>query len=109
METVAGTLLYMAPEVFSKPYTINCESDIFSMGLVMFVICELPYDPRQTDTKLVPVVQYKGSKDYLGHFLHRFHGQIGVQKSTSLMNAMHCPSDEWKLFDSMLLFAIDYH
>ena len=56
METAAGTLPYMAPEVFSEHYTIN--SDIFSMGLVMFVICELPYDPRQTNAKLVPIVQH---------------------------------------------------
>ena len=102
METAAGTLPYMAPEVFEEHYTIS--SDVFSIGLVMFVICELPYDVRQTDAKLVPIVQYIGLKDYLGQFLARFHQQVGDQKPTSMMNAMHCSLDEQKLFDSMLQY-----
>ena len=109
METQAGTKPYMAPEVFNEHYTIS--SDVFSMGLVMFVICELPYNPQWTgsDTKLMPIVQYKGHEDYLGRFLYTFHGQVGLlsQNSTSLMNVMHCPSDEQKLFDEMLQY--DYH
>ena len=105
METAIGTRPYMAPEVFEEHYTIS--SDVFSIGLVMFVICELPYDVRRTDAKLVPIVQYKGLKDYLGQFLARFHQQVGDQKPTSLMNAMHCPLDEQKLFDSMLQY--NYH
>jgi len=40
MQTLIGTYPYMAPEVFNSRYTIK--SDIFSMGLVMFVICQLP-------------------------------------------------------------------
>ena len=40
MKSVAGTLPYMAPEIFREHYTLSV--DIFSMGLVMFVICELP-------------------------------------------------------------------
>ena len=101
METAVGTYPYMAPEVFNEHYTIS--SDVFSMGLVMFVICELPYNPRWTGAKLLPIVQYKGHEDCLGYFLHRFHGQAD-QNSTSLMNASHCPSDELELFDSMLQY-----
>ena len=103
METAVGTYPYMAPEVFNKRYTIS--SDVFSMGLVMFVICELPYNPRRTDAKLLPIVQYKGHEDCLGYFLHSFHGQVGLldQNSTKLMNAhaMYCPSDELELFDML--------
>jgi serine/threonine protein kinase len=104
METAVGTYPYMAPEVFNEHYTIS--SDVFSMGLVMFVTCELPYNPRRTGAKLLPIVQCKGYEDFLGYFLHRFHGQLD-QNSTSLMNAMNCPSDELELFDSMLQY--DHH
>ena len=107
VETAIGTYPYMAPEVFNEHYTIS--SDVFSMGLVMFVICELPYNPRRTGPKLLPIVQYKGHEDCLGYFLHSFHGQVGLldQNSTKLMNAMHCPSDELELFDSILEY--DHH
>jgi serine/threonine protein kinase len=108
METVIGTEPYMAPEVFNEHYTIS--SDVFSMGLVMFVICELPYNPQRTGAKLLPIVQYKRyGENYLGRFLHKYHGKIGLldPNSTKLMNAMNCTSDELKLFDDMLQY--DYH
>ena len=108
METAIGTYPYMAPEVFNEHYTIS--SDVFSMGLVMYVICELPYDPQRKGAKLMPIAKYEGYKeDCLGYFLHSFHGQVGLlnQKSTSLMNAIHCPSDELELFDRMLQY--DHH
>ena len=40
MQTAIGSYLYMAPEVWGEHYTRS--SDVFSLGLVMFVICELP-------------------------------------------------------------------
>ena len=40
MQTMCGTYPFTAPEVFQNHYTIK--SDIFSMGLVMYVISELP-------------------------------------------------------------------
>ena len=49
MKTKVGTELYMAPEVWEGHYTRS--SDVFSLGLVMFVICELP-DP------LVPMAYF---------------------------------------------------
>ena len=107
METYyASTCPYMASEAFYECYTIS--SDVFSMGLVMFAIGELPYNPQLTgsDTKLMPIVQYEGHKDYLDRFLHNFHTKVN-QSSTKLMNATHCPSDERELLDSMLRY--DHH
>ena len=43
---VEGTALYMAPEVCGGHYTRS--SNIFSLGLVIFVICELP-DPESME------------------------------------------------------------
>jgi len=48
MKTLAGTYPFMAPEVFRNHYTEK--SDIFSMGLVMFTICERP-------NHLIPIVK----------------------------------------------------
>ena len=41
--TAMGCYPYVAPEVFEARYTIEC--DVFSLGLVMFVICELIPSP----------------------------------------------------------------
>ena len=48
MQTVAGTRLYMAPEVWENHYDES--ADVFSMGLVMFTLCEVP-------KYLMPLVQ----------------------------------------------------
>lgn len=96
METAAGTRPYMAPEVFDEHYTIS--SDVFSMGLVMFAICELP---QNLDPPIVvPIAKYGPYQDGLGIVLHNF-GQV-AHKSTSLLNVQHCPTDERELFDDML-------
>ena len=50
MQTRIGTYPFMAPEVFNSHYAIK--SDIFSLGLVIFVICQLP-------PHLLPAVKYK--------------------------------------------------
>ena len=100
MTTVAGTLPYMAPEVFERHYTIS--SDVFSMGLVMFVICELPTSPSRPP-KLIPLACYGGyNNENLGILLYKL--QVGNLKSTSLLNARHCPSDELELFNSILQY-----
>ena len=93
METVAGTFPFMAPEVYDQHYTAS--SDVFSMGLVMFVICELPIGPEG----LLPLVSHYGVNVHLGNFLY-VQGQI--KPSTSLLNAQNCPQDERNLFDKML-------
>ena len=93
METACGTLPYVAPEVFSEHYT--AQSDIFSMGLVMFVICELPKDLTPTCKGYYP--------PYLGNLMHS-NRDAQTEKATSLLNAQNCPSDEMELFDSMLQY-----
>jgi len=96
MKTACGSYPYMAPEVFGGHYTTD--SDIFSMGLVMFVICELPKD-------LTPTCQGY-SPPFLGPVLY-INRAARTEKATSLLNAQKCPSDEMELFDSMLQY--NYH
>ena len=98
MQTAAGTLPYMAPEVFSEHYTT--ESDVFSLGLVMFVICELiprPLCDSIFDDEL-----------YLGVHMH-LNSAVREEKATSLLKltAQNCRSDEKQLLDDMLQY--DYH
>ncbi len=57
LTTLCGTRPYMAPEVFLGHYDLPC--DIFSMGLVMYVICELP-------ASLTPKVHTSSTSPYLG-------------------------------------------
>ena len=94
MKMVAGTFPYMAPEVFGEHYTKS--SDIFSMGLVMFVTCELP-------NPLIPVTRLGQG---LGVLMHgdRF---AQSKKASSLLKAQNCPSDEMELFDDMLQYKYD--
>ena len=68
MKTLLGTYPFMAPEVFNNHYTIK--SDIFSMALVMYVICELPSDliPRVKTNKLNQFTK-PSLNDSLGGFL----------------------------------------
>ena len=103
METAAGTRPYMAPEVFNEHYTVS--SDVFSIGLVMFVISELPKNPDPFP-KLVPLVHNGSNMWCLGDFLHTHYRHI-QKSSTSLLYANNCPSDEKELFDSMLQY--NYH
>ena len=94
MQTVAGTLLYMAPEVWEGHYTRS--SDVFSLGLVMFVICELP-DP------LVPMAHISRhlGQCALGQYMH-MNRDARCLPATSLLNANKCTSDEKELFNDML-------
>ena len=92
MQTVAGTPLYMAPEVWEGHYTKS--SDVFSLGLVMFLICELP-DP------LVPMAHISRHLGALGQFMH-MNRDARCLTATLLLNANKCTSDEKKLFNDML-------
>ena len=96
MNTFTGTLPYMAPEVFSEHYT--AESDVFSLGLVMFVICA---------RKLIPHLPWR-TNTFLGHYMHCNSAAQGI-KPTLLLNltAQNCRSDEKQLLDDMLQY--DYH
>ena len=95
METVAGTQPFMAPEVWNEHYTRS--SDVFSMGLVMFMICELP-------DGLVPFVRSSGL--VLGLYMH-INSSVIRTNATVLLNACKCPCDEKDLFDHMLQY--NYH
>lgn len=97
MQTVCGTLPYMAPEVFKEHYTKK--SDVFSMGLVMFVICELPV----RSGRLEPIAYLNDKQCYLGEAFR----ECNKEKATTLLGAKHCPPNEKELFDDMLHF--DYN
>ena len=90
MKTHVGTPWYMAPEVHNQHYTLV--SDIFSLGLVMYVICELPVD-------LNPVVIHREKEYALGEAYHR---QLLNKNATSLLVVKYATEDERKLFDHML-------
>ena len=67
MQTMCGTYPFTAPEVFQNHYTIK--SDIFSMGLVMYVISELP-------PFLVPQIKQSNIGIKLLQALNSLEGQI---------------------------------
>ena len=96
MQTVIGSYWYMAPEVWGKHYTRS--SDVFSLGLVMFVICELP-DP------LKPIVYFPSHMDHcaLGKLMYSviFAPNMPV---TLLLNTNRCTSDEKMLLNDMLQY-----
>ncbi len=103
MQTMCGTYPYTAPEVFEGHYTFK--SDIFSMGLVMYVICELPQN-------LVPQVK---QDLVIPQFLHTLHS-LGCQtpglglyyKYNGKLDAMgammirKCNEDEKSIFSWIL-------
>ena len=86
----------MAPEVWEGHYTRS--SDVFSLGLVMFVICELP-DP------LEPMAHFliQSSRCALGELMH-INIAAKCIPATSLLNAKKSTSDEKKLFNEMLQY-----
>ncbi len=108
MQTMLGTYPYTAPEVFQGHYTIK--SDVFSMGLVMFVICELP-------PYLIPQVKLDLIENELKHLTSNLAGHIpclglyylstfrqGTEACAALdaMTSSTCLEDERKLFNWML-------
>lgn len=95
METFAGTPAYMAPEVEDSHYSSSC--DVFSLGLIMLVICEIPKQP-------IPSAKFGSLTMILGHLLH-----VSVaarrEKASSLLHVQRCPPLELELFDRMLLYS----
>jgi len=69
--TVCGTKLYMAPEVFEKHY--NAKADVFSMGLVLYVMVTRSTMPKKKDVFGVMVdgkfigEALNEDEDYLDH------------------------------------------
>lgn len=96
MSSVAGTPVYMAPEVWEGHYGVKC--DIFSLGLVFVIIAERP-------NPLIPIAQWS-NRDYgLGKLLSTVVTQRG-KRGTSLLQVSSntARSDEKHLFDKMLRY-----
>ena len=91
MQTVAGTRPYMAPEIWEEHYDES--ADIFSMGLVMFTLCEVP-------TKLMPLVQ---GEHFLGQYFV-FYPSSQKREAMSLLQPKKCLQYEKKLFNDMLQY-----
>lgn len=96
MKTMGGTLVYMAPEVHSGHYSERI--DVFSMGLVMYVIRELPINYNE----LIPLVQCREFEvNPLGSTFYSNMKATEIS-ATSLLNAQNVQPDEKLLFDDML-------
>jgi serine/threonine protein kinase len=91
MNQFAGTLPYMAPEVYTLHYTL--QSDVFSLGLVFWMIAEKP-DP------LVPRVT---GGYYLGSFLCS-NPHDHSTSATGLLGSGNATEFEDRLFDKMLRY-----
>ena len=91
MQTVAGTRPYMAPEVWKSHY--DQSADVFSMGLVMFTLCEVPKN-------LMPLVK---GRHCLGEY---FVSYPSSQKrdAMSLLQPRKCLQYEKELFNVMLQY-----
>ena len=99
MTTQAGTVPYMAPEVFNRHY--NLQSDIFSLGLVFVMIAESP-------TPLIPMAKWASIDDYVGKLLHDQKPPRSLPASYILFpHLQHSTPHEVRLFDKMLKF--EYH
>ena len=98
MSSIAGTPLYMAPEVYDSHY--NQESDIYSLGLMFVVMAEIPIP-------LAPVAKWGTMSDIpLGWLQHE---QRAVQQlnASQLLSINTATPGEVKLFNRMLVY--DYH
>ena len=103
MQTLAGTYPFMAPEVFDNHYSVK--SDIFSMGLVMFVMCELPQNLIPTVKKnrikgeFMIVLQSKKVLPGLG-LVYRCQGE--ARATEALLTRKSLPKEEGEIFDDMV-------
>ncbi len=100
MTTTAGTVPYMAPEVWNRHY--DSRSDIFSLGLVYMMIAESP-------KPLLPRAKWaSGDETALGKLLHEQMPPRTVLASSILVPApQYARASEIRLFDKMLKF--DFH
>ena len=92
MSTVTGTPPYMAPEVWQRHYHMS--SDVFSLGLVLVVLSEVPDTP-------IPIAHWQGDLYCLGQLMVV---ERSVQ-TTLPTQTLHCrlaTPVELKLFDKML-------
>ena len=98
MSSIAGTRLYMAPEVLNKHYPKEC--DIFSLGLVFVMIAEAP------DDELKIRAQYGGETEGLGRILLDHDTARHLRPIDLLELEIKCASkSEQRLFNDMLEFS----
>ena len=94
MQTLAGSPAYMAPEVWEQHY--KTASDVFSMGLLMLVICEIPDPP-------IPEAQFDSKVNSLGVLMY-LDDRTRNLNASSLLQVCNCPATELDLFDCMLQY-----
>lgn len=100
MSSIAGSRLYMAPEVFNKHYPKEC--DIFSLGLVFVMIAEAPDDELKIRAK------YGEATDGLGYILLTHVAARGRRPIDLLELEIKCASKpEQRLFNEMLEFSYE--
>ena len=97
MQTLAGSPAYMAPEVWDQHY--KSSSDVFSLGLIMLVICEIPDPP-------IPEAEHGNEVHSLGVLMYTNETAQRV-KASKLLKVKNCPEMELELFDDMLQY--DFH
>ena len=91
MQTVAGTPPYMAPELWKNHYDES--ADVFSVGLVMFTLCEVP-------TNLMPLVN---DQCFLAKYYNSY-ASSRKQEAMSLLQPKKCSQYENELFNAMLQY-----
>jgi serine/threonine protein kinase len=96
MNEYAGTRPYMAPEVYNRHYQKH--SDVFSLGLVFFVMAERP-------KPLLPLTSNQRQQQYLGKLLQE-NIYARSRSPTSLLSVpcKNATNSEICLYDSMLQF-----
>ena len=94
MQTLAGSPAYMAPEVWEQHY--KTASDVFSIGLLMLVICEIPDPP-------IPEAQFDNEINSLGVMMH-LDPKTRSLNASSLLQVSNCPAAELDLFNCMLQY-----
>ena len=104
MTTVGGTRVFMAPEVFTRHYSFEC--DIFSLGLVFACIIEAPKHMMGGSEAVLMFATYRGSRHCLGELYHKI-PDSRASPACSLMTLQYASQGETHLINEMCYH--DYH
>ena len=100
MTTLIGTKPYLAPEVYAGHYNEDC--DIFSLGLVFWVMAAMP------SFDVTPCSKYGGVQNWLGQLLHSNVVARRSMKASQLLNPLipyaTSKTQEIDLFNKMLVY-----